>query len=63
MNPFRNRNGSQLTAPGASRDPRDRDSEPVMIAGMSYELGQGTGPLKGVKVVEIAGIGPGRTPA
>ncbi|GCD90336.1 CoA transferase [Nocardioides sp. LS1] len=30
-----------------------------MIAGMSYELGQGTGPLKGVKVVEIAGIGPG----
>lgn len=24
-----------------------------------YELGQGTGPLKGVKVVEIAGIGPG----
>lgn len=26
---------------------------------MSYELGQGTGPLAGVKVVEIAGIGPG----
>lgn len=26
---------------------------------MAYELGQGTGPLKGVKVVEIAGIGPG----
>jgi alpha-methylacyl-CoA racemase len=26
---------------------------------MSYELGQGTGPLKGVKVVEVAGIGPG----
>src|SRR6476620_11115269 len=26
---------------------------------MSYELGQGTGPLKGVKVVEMAGIGPG----
>ena len=25
----------------------------------SIELGQGTGPLKGVKVVEIAGIGPG----
>jgi alpha-methylacyl-CoA racemase len=25
----------------------------------SYRLGQGTGPLKGVKVVEIAGIGPG----
>ena len=25
---------------------------------MSYELGQGTGPLKGLKVVEIAGIGP-----
>jgi alpha-methylacyl-CoA racemase len=26
---------------------------------MSYELGQGTGPLRGLKVVEIAGIGPG----
>jgi alpha-methylacyl-CoA racemase len=26
---------------------------------MSYELGQGTGPLAGVKIVEIAGIGPG----
>ncbi len=26
---------------------------------MTIELGQGTGPLKGVKVVEIAGIGPG----
>jgi alpha-methylacyl-CoA racemase len=26
---------------------------------MSYELGKGTGPLKGIKVVEIAGIGPG----
>ena len=25
---------------------------------MSYELGRGTGPLRGVKVVEIAGIGP-----
>ncbi|WP_344775618.1 CaiB/BaiF CoA-transferase family protein [Nocardioides panacisoli] len=25
---------------------------------MDYQLGQGTGPLKGVKVVEIAGIGP-----
>ncbi|KAA1420202.1 CoA transferase [Nocardioides humilatus] len=25
----------------------------------SIELGQGTGPLKGIKVVEIAGIGPG----
>lgn len=30
-----------------------------MIGTMGYELGQGTGPLKGVKVVEIAGIGPG----
>jgi alpha-methylacyl-CoA racemase len=30
-----------------------------MIGAMTYELGQGTGPLKGVKVVEIAGIGPG----
>lgn len=26
---------------------------------MTYELGQGTGPLTGVKVVELAGIGPG----
>jgi alpha-methylacyl-CoA racemase len=26
---------------------------------MSFELGQGTGPLKGIKVVELAGIGPG----
>ena len=26
---------------------------------MSYELGQGSGPLRGVRVVEIAGIGPG----
>ncbi len=26
---------------------------------MSYELGKGSGPLRGVKVVEIAGIGPG----
>ncbi len=26
---------------------------------MSIELGQGTGPLRGVKVVEVAGIGPG----
>ena len=30
-----------------------------MIERMSYQLGQGTGPLRGVKVVEIAGIGPG----
>ncbi|QZY29045.1 CaiB/BaiF CoA transferase family protein [Nocardioides coralli] len=26
---------------------------------MGYALGQGTGPLRGVKVVELAGIGPG----
>jgi alpha-methylacyl-CoA racemase len=30
-----------------------------MIHPMTYELGQGTGPLRGVKVVEVAGIGPG----
>ena len=30
-----------------------------MIRRMTYELGQGTGPLRGVRVVEIAGIGPG----
>lgn len=29
-----------------------------MIGGMNFALGQGTGPLKGLKVVEIAGIGP-----
>ena len=26
---------------------------------MAYQLGQGTGPLRGVRVVEVAGIGPG----
>src|SRR3954470_3092918 len=32
----------------------------AMIARMAeYALGQGTGPLRGVRVVEIAGIGPG----
>ncbi len=30
-----------------------------MLLHMSLELGRGTGPLRGVKVVEIAGIGPG----
>ena len=30
----------------------------VMIGAMTYTLGQGQGPLRGVKVVEIAGIGP-----
>ena len=30
-----------------------------MIGAMTYELGRGTGPLAGIKVVEIAGIGPG----
>jgi len=30
-----------------------------MIGAVSYQLGKGTGPLKGVKVVELAGIGPG----
>ena len=29
-----------------------------MIGRMTYELGQGAGPLRGVKVVEVAGIGP-----
>jgi alpha-methylacyl-CoA racemase len=29
------------------------------MAPMTYELGQGRGPLAGIKVVEIAGIGPG----
>ena len=30
-----------------------------MISSMTIELGQGSGPLRGVRVVEIAGIGPG----
>lgn len=30
-----------------------------MIDAMAYELGKGTGPLAGLKVVELAGIGPG----
>ncbi|MCW2867759.1 MAG: carnitine dehydratase [Marmoricola sp.] len=30
-----------------------------MIAPMAYSLGQGSGPLRGTKVVELAGIGPG----
>ena len=45
--------------PGGETPGRDRDSNGVMIGGMTYELGRGTGPLAGVKVVEIAGIGPG----
>ena len=36
----------------------DADTSGAMIGAMNHELGQGTGPLKGVKVVEIAGIGP-----
>jgi alpha-methylacyl-CoA racemase len=30
-----------------------------MIGAMAIELGRGTGPLRGVRVVELAGIGPG----
>lgn len=30
-----------------------------MIPRMTYALGQGTGPLRGTRVIEIAGIGPG----
>ena len=30
-----------------------------MIARMTYALGQGSGPLRGTQVVELAGIGPG----
>jgi alpha-methylacyl-CoA racemase len=37
----------------------DDDPGAVTIAAMTYELGQGTGPLRGVRVVELAGIGPG----
>ena len=39
--------------------PGDRAGPDAMIGPMTYELGQGTGPLNGVKVVEIAGLGPG----
>jgi alpha-methylacyl-CoA racemase len=37
------------------------DSGAVTIGGMSerYSLGRGTGPLRGIRVVELAGIGPG----
>ena len=45
--------------PRYSRTGAHPDSTTVRIARMSYALGQGTGPLAGVKVVEIAGIGPG----
>lgn len=40
---------------------RDPDNIAVTIARMTqtHALGQGTGPLKGIKVVELAGIGPG----
>src|SRR3954454_2042494 len=30
-----------------------------MIGRMTHELGHGTGPLRGIRVVELAGIGPG----
>jgi len=30
-----------------------------MLPSMAVELGQGTGPLRGIRVVEIAGLGPG----
>lgn len=47
-------------APTPPRPPdSDVDSRSVMIRRMPIELGQGTGPLRGVRVVEIAGIGPG----
>jgi alpha-methylacyl-CoA racemase len=50
-----------LTPYGVDPSPvdADRDGGPVMLGRMNHELGQGTGPLRGVKVVEIAGIGPG----
>ena len=46
------------SAPGSSCAgccPPDRCED----GAMTYALGQGTGPLRGTKVVEIAGIGPG----
>src|SRR6185503_5777951 len=42
-----------------SRQPDPPGGRAGWMAGMSYALGQGTGPLRGVRVVEIAGIGPG----
>src|SRR5690606_41512844 len=45
--------------PPYATPPRRRASPGVRRTPMSIELGRGTGPLAGVKVVEIAGIGPG----
>src|SRR6187200_1280077 len=36
-----------------------RETPAAKMPAMSVELGQGTGPLRGVRVVELAGIGPG----
>src|SRR6478752_6508679 len=38
---------------------RRRETPAARMPAMSVELGQGTGPLRGVRVVELAGIGPG----
>ncbi len=51
--------GPGVWVSGRRGRPYDADSGAVTIAGMTYALGQGTGPLRGTKVVEIAGIGPG----
>ena len=47
-----------VTTCGGART-SERDSSTVRIRRMDYALAQGTGPLRGIKVVEIAGIGPG----
>ena len=51
------RNGRASSCAGCST--KHPDSSAVRITRMTYALGQGTGPLAGIKVVEIAGIGPG----
>ena len=57
--PTLNLRGHTALTPRYTLGPRSRDSSAVTSARMTYALGQGTGPLKGIKVVEIAGIGPG----
>lgn len=48
-----------IGTPAPRRRAFRRDSPSVTIGRMTGALGQGTGPLRGIKVVEIAGIGPG----
>ncbi len=51
--------GYRLRAERSPERPAHGSGTAAMICAMAYALGQGTGPLAGVKVVEIASIGPG----